>query len=132
LRFSASLFLTRRHISLIIFGCGNGYSCGFFARYSLNISAVRALSLYVPDVCPFVPSMLTIPCSVSILFRCSLWSSSPSTPISAISVKIVAYLLVDALIIFVTFSVVGIIGVPNSHLYFGLSHSILLVLQNHA
>lgn len=93
---------------------------------------MRVLSLYVPEACPFVPSMLTIPCSVSIFLRCSLWSSSPSTPISAMMVKIVAYRLVDALIILVTFSVVGIIGVPCSHLYLGLSHGMLLVLANHS
>jgi len=132
LRFSANLSLTRRHIWLITYGLGNGWSSGFLARYSLSISAVRVLSLYVPEACPFVPSMLTIPCSVSIFLRCSLCSSSPSTPISAMRVKIVAYRLVEAEIIFVTFSRVGIIGVPCSHLYLGLSHCMPLVLVNHS
>ena len=60
--------------------------------------------------------MLIMPCSVSILLRCTRWSSSPSAPVSARIVKMVAYLRVDALIILLTFSVVGMSGVPSSTL----------------
>jgi hypothetical protein len=84
--------------------------------YSLSISLVACFSLYVAEPCPFVPVMVICPSCVSILLRCVLYSSSPSAPVSAMIVKIVAYLLVDALIIFVTFSVEGIIGVPSATL----------------
>ena len=60
--------------------------------------------------------MLIIPCSESILFLWTLCSSPPSAPISDRIVKIVAYFRVDAEIIFVTFSVVGISGVPSATL----------------
>ena len=90
--------------------------------YSLNICAVRDFSLYVPDACPFVPLMLIILCSKSMLFLCVLCSSCPSAPVSAKMVKMVAYRFVDAVIIFSTLAVVGMIGVFCSHLYLGGSH----------
>ena len=49
-------------------------------------------------------------------FLCVWCSSSPSTPISAISLNIVANLRVVAEIILSTWLVVGIIGVPKVHL----------------
>ena len=63
-----------------------------------------------------MPVIVIIPCSVSILVRCVLCSSSPSAPISARIVKIVVYFLLDAEIIFIMFSVVGIRGVPSATL----------------
>ena len=65
-------------------------------------------------------------------FRCVLWSSSPSTPISAISLKIVANLGVEADMMRSTCFVVGIIGVGSVHLYFGFCHVRPLALQNHS
>jgi hypothetical protein len=70
----------------------------------------------VAEPCPFVPVIVIVPCSVSILFRGVLCSSSPSAPVSVSIVKIVAYLLLDAEIICVTLFVVGIMGVPSATL----------------
>ncbi len=110
-------------------GCGNGYSLWSFAKYSPSISVVRVFSLYVPDACPFVPLMLIILCSKSMLFLCVLCSSCPSAPVSTKMVKIVAYRFVDADIIFSMLAVVGIMGVFASHLYLGASHWSLFALH---
>jgi len=60
--------------------------------------------------------MVICPSVESILLLRMLWSSWPSAPISDRSVKIVANFGPDAEIIFVTLSVLGIIGVPSGTL----------------
>ena len=90
--------------------------------YSLSISAVFCFSLYVAESCPFVPVMVIFPSSRFILLLGVLCSSSPSAAISAIIVKMVANFLLDAEIIFVTLSVVGIMGVPSVSLKYGFSY----------
>jgi hypothetical protein len=57
-------------------------------------------------------------------------SSGPSSPVSARIVKIVAYLVDEADMILLMFSVVGIMGIFLSHLKYGCVHLIPLVLQN--
>jgi len=71
-----------------------------------------------------------IPCVQSNWLRCVLCSSSPSTPVSAISLKMVANFGVVAEMIFSTWLVVGIIGIGSTHLNFGFCHWSPFVLQN--
>ena len=68
------------------------------------------------EPCPFVPVIVMVLCSVPILLRGVLCSSSPSAAVSVSIVNIVACSWFDAEIIFVTFSVVGIMGVPSATL----------------
>jgi len=65
-------------------------------------------------------------------FRCVWWSSSPSTPVSAISLNMVANFRDVAEMILFTWSVVGIIGVGKFHLKRGFSHLSPLALVNHS
>lgn len=73
-----------------------------------------------------------MPCVRSIWFFGVCLSSSGSVAVSAMMMKIVLYLLVDAPIIFVTCSVVGIICGVCCVCIFGLSNGIWFVLQNTA
>ena len=118
--------LARLHVSPSAFGFGNGYFVCVvaLARYALSKLAVLGFSLYMPLLCPFVPVMLIIPCSRSICSLLVCLSSSGSVAISAITTKIVEYLLDDAEIILVTCSVVGIICIGCSACIFGLSNGI--------
>jgi len=115
LRVCASRFRALCHISLIDLELGNGLFVVFLARYVLSISAVCVLSLNERELCPLHPVAVIIPCSVSMSFLCVVASSCPSSPVSVRIVKIVAYLGVDALMILLMFSVVGIIGIFLSH-----------------
>lgn len=128
---SASLFLVCRHVSDMALLFGNGLFFVYSVRYVLSISAVVALSLMLRELCPLHPCTLIIPFSASMSFLCVVTNSWASMPVSARIVKIVAYFLVDALIILLMFSVVGISGILRSHLYFGLSHLMLFVSQYH-
>jgi len=76
--------------------------------------------------------MLMMACVCSNWFRCVWCSSSPSTPVSAISLNMVANLSVVAEIILFTWSVVGMIGVVKFHLNLGFSHLSSLVLVYHS
>ena len=76
--------------------------------------------------------MLMMACVCSNWFRCVWCNSSPSTPISAISLNMVANLKVVAEMILFTWSVVGIIGVCKFHLKRGFSHWISLALVYHS
>ncbi len=58
-------------------------------------------------------------------------SSCPSNPVSFSIVKIVAYFLLDALIILSMLAVVGMSGILRSHLYFGRFHSNSLVFTKY-
>ena len=104
------------HTWLVACGFGNGCSSGCLCKYVLNISAVRFLSLYVPDACPFVPLMRIIPCSASMSCWVALCSSMGEHPISARIVNIGAYFLDALLMINSTFCFVGIRGVFSSTL----------------
>ena len=98
------------HTVPITFDVGNGCSSVFFAKYLLSMFAVVVFSLYVPFAWCLHPTTDMIPCSVSICFLDSLSNSFASNPVSAKIVNIVVYFSVVALMIFLTFSVVGISG----------------------
>jgi len=116
LRFSATCFLVSLHASPIACEFGNGLFFVCSVRYVLSISAVMVLSLMLRELCPLHPCTLIIPFSASMSFLCVVTSSWASMPVSARIVKIVAYFLVDADIILLMFSVVGISGILRSHL----------------
>ena len=116
LSFLASRFLVLLHVSPIDRDDGNGLSCVNSAKYSLSISAVWALSLNDRELCPLHPLAFMIPCVVSMFLRSIFASSCASNPVSASIVKIVAYFGVDADIILLMFSVVGMRGIFLSHL----------------
>lgn len=103
--------------------------CEYLARYVLSISAVFGLSLNDRELCPLHLCTLIIPCSWSMSFLCVVTSSCASSPVSASIVKIVAYFGIDADMILLMFSVVGISGILRSVLYFAFSHWMPLVLQ---
>lgn len=94
----------------------------------MSISRVGFCSLYVPEACPLCPVTLIIPCAVSMSLLVRLWSSSGLMPVSARIVNTVAYLRLALLMILVTCSLDGIMGVLTSHLYRGFVHCMLLAL----
>lgn len=91
---------------------------------------MACLSLNDRLLCPLHPLAFMIPCAVSMLLSSIVASSCASNPVSARIVKMVAYFGVDALIILLMFSVVGIRGIFLSHLKYGRFHSMPFVLQN--
>jgi len=99
--------------------------CSWFIAVGLVI-VVSWVSLKVLDACPLYPLAFSILLSKSRSLDSTWLSSYGIKPVSISVLKIGAYFLAW-LITFIMFSLVGMVGIFRSYLYFGLFHSIWLI-----